>query len=459
MESKIATQQDTRFVINSLAGLWVFLDNSNLWIETKKCYGLRLKNKFYKEDPRVRIDPRKLVTALLGSRQVEEAILYGSEPPAVVSYWEHAKKKNWIVKRFEKSAHSGKEKVVDTAIVTDITHQVAYSKLRQAVGEIKYEDGHNVIILVSGDGDMKPAVEKVIEQGGIWKIEIVGLKDTMSAELKNLATSHPDIVQTTFLDPESFSYIQMVHSRRVGDQKAEPIEMLPFDFGDIDVHSHGILLEDVKVEDLDWLQKKIPKWPFVYQKKVTSFEDGTLQTDMMIVLIPPNNMESKENMKPNEVMDKIFPEISSQMKKLCRSAKTFASVCSSRTSSVTKVVTQNKFTPESDSWSSVNRKKSTKVAGKTSFPCQHHFFCQMKMKCTRTHTKEEEEFFKSGMRPKTLMCKFLPGCKNGANCKFAHQPSDFFCSGCKLKGHLVEACKERKVGVLGEINKVASMNS
>ena len=443
-----------------MAGLWVFLDNSNLWIETKKCYGLRLKNKFYQEDPRVRIDPGKLVQVLLGSRYVEEAILYGSEPPAVAAYWEQAKKKNWIVKKFEKSFYSGKEKLVDTAMVSDITAKVAFSQLRQTVGGIKYEDGHNVIVLVSGDGDMKPAVEQVIEQGGIWKIEIIGLKDTMSAELFQLAENYPDIVQTTFVDPESFSYIQMVHTRRIReDQKAVPLEMLPFDFGDMDVHSHGILLEDVKIDDLDWLQKKIPKWPFLYQKKISPREDGTLKIDMLMVFIPPNNGDSKENLKPNEIMDKMFSEIRSQMKKHCSSVKTYASVCSATETSAPKVFTQNKFTPESDSWSSVNRKKSTKVAGKTSFPCPHHFLCHLKMKCTRSHPKVEEDFFKSGKKVKTKMCKFLPGCRHGNDCTFAHQPSDIFCVNCKLKGHSDPDCKDQKIRVLGEIKNAASMNS
>jgi hypothetical protein len=42
----------------------------------------------------------------------EEAILYGSEPPEVATYWEQAKDKNWHVKKFRKCIHSGKEKQV-----------------------------------------------------------------------------------------------------------------------------------------------------------------------------------------------------------------------------------------------------------------------------------------------------------------------------------------------------------
>jgi hypothetical protein len=33
-------------------GVWMFLDDSNLWIEGKKLRGELMNNKFFKEDPR-----------------------------------------------------------------------------------------------------------------------------------------------------------------------------------------------------------------------------------------------------------------------------------------------------------------------------------------------------------------------------------------------------------------------
>ena len=303
-----------------------------------------------------------------------------------------------------------------------------------------------MIVLVSGDGDMRPAVEQVIEQGGIWKIEIVGLKETMSADLKHLAANNPDIAQITFLDPDSFSFIQLLHSRKIReDQKSVPPERLPFDFGDMDIHSHGILLQDVKFEDLDWLQREIPKWPFQYQKKVTVLNDGSFQTDILLVFIPPNSTERKKNEEVHFVMDKMFPVISALMEKHCSSIKTYAAASSSREISIPEVHIQNKFIPEADEWSAVKHKKSAKVAGKTSFPCDYHFFCASKLKCKRSHTKEEEDFFKSGKKPMTKKCSFHPNCRKGSDCDYPHSSKDIFCFNCKLRGHSENDCKGKKL--------------
>ncbi len=51
-------------------GLWIYLDNSNLWIGAKRTFGQRFNNQFYSEDPRVRIDPKKLVQVLCGGANV-----------------------------------------------------------------------------------------------------------------------------------------------------------------------------------------------------------------------------------------------------------------------------------------------------------------------------------------------------------------------------------------------------
>jgi hypothetical protein len=59
-------------------GIWMYLDNSNTWIEAKRCFGNRLNSQFFKEDPRVRINPAKLAAVVTDGRKVEGSILYGS---------------------------------------------------------------------------------------------------------------------------------------------------------------------------------------------------------------------------------------------------------------------------------------------------------------------------------------------------------------------------------------------
>ncbi len=77
-------------------GIWIFLDNSNIWIEAKKLHSVKRKFKT-KEDNRVRIDVGKLADAVAGGRTIRKGLLYGSEPPPVDTVWEKIRK----IKNFE----------------------------------------------------------------------------------------------------------------------------------------------------------------------------------------------------------------------------------------------------------------------------------------------------------------------------------------------------------------------
>jgi hypothetical protein len=240
----------------------------------------------------------------------------------VATYWAQADKKNWEVKKFEKSFHSGREKEVDTAIVADITELVVHSQVRKKTpGEILYKDGNNIIFLVSGDRDMIQAVHKVIDQEGVWKIEILGFEGTMAKEIQDLADKHPNIVRTKHLDPNKFAYIQMEHTRKKGQT-----ELDRFDFGDMDIHTYGIVLEDSQVEKgaLMLLQNEIPQWPFVYQKKISQNPDGTEKTDVMIVFCRPNGSDNPHS-DPHDLIDRVLPTVKKVMRKKCKEVRTYAS--------------------------------------------------------------------------------------------------------------------------------------
>lgn len=82
-------------------GVWIFLDDSNLWIEGKKLRGELINNTYFKEDPRGRFNLEELkacVRARPGKRRIETAYLYGSEPPSVQRYWDSARNNGWTVK-------------------------------------------------------------------------------------------------------------------------------------------------------------------------------------------------------------------------------------------------------------------------------------------------------------------------------------------------------------------------
>ncbi len=78
---------------------------------------------------------------------------------------------------------------------------------------MKYKDGCNIIVLMTGDRDMVQAVEKVINQKGIWKVEVVGLEHSMSNGLKDLANEHPEIVTIRYLKVDDYCFFEYERKR------------------------------------------------------------------------------------------------------------------------------------------------------------------------------------------------------------------------------------------------------
>ena len=75
-------------------GVWMFVDNSNIWIECKRAEAkLKFKkNPLFDEDPRLRLDMGRLAEQVRGGRPIIDAQLYGSEPPEVDTIWQLATK-------------------------------------------------------------------------------------------------------------------------------------------------------------------------------------------------------------------------------------------------------------------------------------------------------------------------------------------------------------------------------
>ncbi|CAI8010427.1 AP-1 complex subunit beta-1 [Geodia barretti] len=175
--------------------VWIFADNSNIWIEAMK-HASKMKGFISKQDGRVRIDIGRLTDVVTGGREVEQATLYGSEPPKVDTVWKKINTyKNWRVKTSERSAVTGKEKEVDAELVTDVT-EVACNTPPHLRG---------TIIIISGDRDICPAVQKTLARNGgkyTWKVEIHVWKHatTLLDRLVGLNKKYPGRVFCDLLD-------------------------------------------------------------------------------------------------------------------------------------------------------------------------------------------------------------------------------------------------------------------
>ena len=132
--------------------LYVFIDDSNLWI------GGQDGNRSF------RVDLIELWHLLSDGHLVSEAILYGSclaGDSTSDSYWDFAQRNGYKVKRFKRS-HAEKE--VDVSLACDIV-EMLYTICTENV----------IVVIVTGDRDMKPAVMKCLEKNvsvELWSFKV-----------------------------------------------------------------------------------------------------------------------------------------------------------------------------------------------------------------------------------------------------------------------------------------------
>ena len=172
----------------SSPGIWIFVDDSNLWIEAKK---LQSKRKRFKtgEDHRVRIDMGKVADIVANGRPVKQGTLYGSEPPPIDSVWKKIRSAGFVVKTKERSKMTGKEKQLSTQLVADVTETAIKTPC----------DDRTTIALVTGDADVIPAIEMVLDEKG-WNVEVYMWKHSVSKRLLKFAEKCKRQIKIRYLD-------------------------------------------------------------------------------------------------------------------------------------------------------------------------------------------------------------------------------------------------------------------
>jgi uncharacterized LabA/DUF88 family protein len=167
-------------------GIWIFVNDSNIWIEAKK---LQSKQKMFKtnEDHRVRMDMGKLADVLAKGRPIRQGILYGSEPPSIDSVWEKIHEQGWKVNITQSTAKRGQ---LSTKIVVDVV----------SLAEKTPPEERSSIILVTGDASVIPAIDTVVEIEG-WNVEVYMWSHATSKLLPKLQQKHKNRVSVSSLDP------------------------------------------------------------------------------------------------------------------------------------------------------------------------------------------------------------------------------------------------------------------
>ncbi len=132
--------------------LYVFVDNSNLWIEGKKVSG-RQSTPSVPSNHNYRIEYGRLLNHVVGTRTlIDVPRLYGSKPPPNDSVWGMIRAKGFDVQVFNRNIFN-KEKGVDMKMGIDITKLTLLTKPPA------------IVAVVAGDADFVPVVEEARGQG------------------------------------------------------------------------------------------------------------------------------------------------------------------------------------------------------------------------------------------------------------------------------------------------------
>jgi len=133
---------------------YVFVDNSNVWIQGKRLSGERFN---LPENNRYRIDYGKLLQHVLGTRTLAAVPrLYGSEPPPNDSVWRMIAAQGFDVHVFRRNIRN-KEKGVDMQMGLDIQRLIFTQPMQ-------------TVIMVAGDADFVPVCEELRSAG--WSCEV-----------------------------------------------------------------------------------------------------------------------------------------------------------------------------------------------------------------------------------------------------------------------------------------------
>lgn len=138
----------------------LLIDNSNIFV------GL---NRFSTSSSRfsrlpVRFNYIKFTKTFCDNEKLVEKILVGSTPPPNDNFWSFMINKGFTVKTFERTPNG--EKAVDTELVA------------QGVDAINNYNEPGRLVLMSGDSDMSPLVERAHNKG--WKVIVWTWKDGIS---------------------------------------------------------------------------------------------------------------------------------------------------------------------------------------------------------------------------------------------------------------------------------------
>jgi len=170
--------------------LWVYVDNSNVWIEGQRISAVRngdARDLIEAMNERI-VDHswsydfgRLYEIACPHGVPIGRSKLWGSKPPDNDSLWDKARREGFQVETFDRNA-ANREKRVDNAI--------GATMIEDAFVWMKPERG-DMAVLVGGDGDFLPTFE-VLRRRGI-RLRVVFWRHATSRDLREFADEYVEL--------------------------------------------------------------------------------------------------------------------------------------------------------------------------------------------------------------------------------------------------------------------------
>ena len=455
------TKKDTsQFFDGNMPEIMIFVDNSNIWIEAKK---LQSRKKGFKtsEDHRVRIDVGKLADAIAGDRPAQ-GFLYGSEPPPVDTVWKNIKSKGWKVKTKQRSTVTGKEKEIDTQLVADITETAIKTPTHE----------RTTIVLVSGDADVIPALEKVIQEER-WKIEVYMWQQAIAKNLSRFALKHKERVEIKYLDncldKATFTSMRFPIASNINLKSRVKENGVVFSM------EYGAFLN--RIPDKAWCNRleNITQWPFQYywfqiDKKATNDlvivfsadRDGAkFDIAHFLATIQTRGADGQGKYRQPKVeavktfvkfIEEKFKHEPDEALKQFDVALEQPGVYDEEDVLAGHENDKNYVSDSEEKWSTVQSKHiRPRNRQFYSDSCPYKFNCSKGTKCRYKHTDEERQYFtqrngRGNPLRKVEECrgyKTNTGCrKSKKECDYAHGKEDAWCLNCRSEGHFTVDCPE-----------------
>lgn len=404
----------------------------------------------------------KLADVLADGRTVEQGILYGSEPPPIDTVWNKIRERGFRVKSERRHTVTGKEKQIDTNLVADVT--------ATAIRTPPYQ--RTTIVLVTGDANVIPALDKVLEEDH-WHVEVYMWEHAFSKKLKKFADEHPSRVEVTpldkYLDKLAFTNMKFDISNRSLLQSVKAFgvvfTMKPKSFKN-------------RIPSNRWINEleSIAQWPVQYYW-FESRKRGS--TDDLVVVFKRDPRAGAEFDITNFLSNILLSDDSSEQEyrlRLVVKVQTFQQYIAEEFKEAPSPDLQ-KFdaalmqiglldpkdvdagydndavcvSEEDGKWSTVVKRTRPKRQKYSDF-CPHGRRCRKGTQCDYQHSEEDKAYFvqkKGGCgNPfrKARLCKYYGDGKNNTcskskqDCENAHGEDDAFCLACRCEGHFSDNC-------------------